>query len=115
VLEPGYSNYGYMGFLMNQETWQKLSPDIQQALEESFQWACDERTRVNMEGVQNTLDRYRSSSDHTVVELTPAEAQQWTDATKDYVEEWIKDTTSRGWPAQEVYDGARQIAEQLAK
>lgn len=115
ILEPEYSVYGYMGFLINLATWEKLSPDIQQALVESFQWACDERARINKESVQKTIDNYKNQPDHTVIELTVEEAKQWADITNDYVAEWIKDTTDRGWPAREVYDGARAIAAQLDK
>lgn len=115
ILEPAFSVYGPMGFLINLETWNSLPSDIQDVLEDVFQWACEERARRNTADVQKYTEQYRNDPKHTVIQITDEEARLWEEAAQSYVEKWIEETEKKGLPARRIYEEIRELAEQMGE
>ncbi|MGB9886431.1 MAG: TRAP transporter substrate-binding protein [Moorellales bacterium] len=114
-LEPNFAVYGLMGFIINLDTWNKLSPDLQQLLVEVFREGCEAINDMNVEEIQEVKAKWGGDPNRKVIEITPEEAKAWEEAAQAYVEEWIKNTEAKGWPARKVYEGARQVAAELSK
>ncbi|MCR4420587.1 MAG: TRAP transporter substrate-binding protein DctP [Clostridia bacterium] len=114
-LEPNFAVYGLMGFIINLETWNKLSPDLQQLLVEVFQEGCDAINDMNVQEIQDVKAKWGGDPNRKVAEITPEEAKVWEEAAQDYVEEWIKNAEAKGWDARKVYEGARQVAAEMNK
>lgn len=115
MLEPGFSVYGPMGFLVNMETWNSLPSDIQDVLVDVYQWACEERARWNTADVQKYTEQYNNDPKHTVIQITDEEAKLWEEAAQSYVEKWIEETEEKGLPARRIYEEVREMAKQMGE
>ena len=114
LLEPAFTVYGVMGFLINIDTWNSLPSDIQNVLEEVFQWACDARAIRNTEEAQMYIEQYRNNPKKTVIQITDEEAKLWEEAAQEYIKEWIEATEKQGLPAGRIYEEVRELIEQMS-
>ena len=114
ILEPAFSVYGPMGFLINLETWNSLPADIQEVLEEVYQWACEERARWNTKDVQKYTEQYKNDPKHTVIQITEEEGQLWEEAAQSYIENWIEEMEKEGLPARRIYEEIKEFVKQMS-
>lgn len=112
--ESGLAQGAY-GIMVNLDTWNRLPADIQKIIEETYQWEVDEIAKGEVELERDVINRLREEG-KTFVELTPEEAQKWHDLAMPFIEQWIKDSEAKGWPARKVFEEReRLISEYLKK
>ncbi len=100
---------GTFSVVMNQNTWNKLTPDLQQAvMSVSGKWGA-EYAGTNAYGfdlqqeVMDTMKKNNYSMEK--VSLTPAEAQRWKQvAGQPLWDSWVKELASKGLAGQKVMD-----------
>lgn len=92
-----------MGYVINLETWNSLPADIQEIIEKHFNWAGEEKIRLDVEVVNNALN-YAEDNNDTFIYLSEEERNAWVEYMKPVNEKWIKETEEKGWPAQKAYD-----------
>jgi TRAP-type C4-dicarboxylate transport system substrate-binding protein len=100
-----------IGFLVNLDTWNKLSSDEQQVLIDVYDWVNEESLEYDIalvdDAVQQAIDM-----GHTVIELTPAEIAVWADAVQPYVDDFLDETEALGWSAWDAYEGLKELIEE---
>ncbi|MFH1646419.1 MAG: TRAP transporter substrate-binding protein DctP [Chloroflexota bacterium] len=98
-------------WLMNEDTWNSLPPDIQQIINDLEPWL--KKTEIDQEYsyINMILDTAKKMN-HTFTNLTPEEIALWKDAAKVTHEEWINKNASRG--AQQIYDEVMRLEKQLS-
>ncbi|MCL6477581.1 MAG: TRAP transporter substrate-binding protein DctP [Peptococcaceae bacterium] len=110
VFGTGGAGNGGIGFLVNLETWKKLSPEDQKVLEEVYDWLSDECLKLDI-GLEKQAIEQAKNAGHKIIELTPQEVQVWADkAGKPAIEKWIADTEAKGLPARKIYEAVKQMA-----
>lgn len=97
-----------IGFLVNLDTWNKLSAHDQQVLVDVYDWVNEESLIYDIELIETAVD-IAIDMGHIVTELTPEQIALWAAAAEPYVEEWIVETEAEGWPAREVYETLKQL------
>jgi TRAP-type C4-dicarboxylate transport system substrate-binding protein len=102
-----------LGYLMNQDTWNSLPPDLQKILTDSCDWLASEVMKSD-EGAQQAGIALAKDKGHTFVELTPQELQQWADLVNPVHQKWVADNANRG-PSQAIYDEAVRLKEQYSQ
>lgn len=89
------------GFLMNDETWNELSPEHQAVIEEASRLQQESLTSwldENLPGAQQTLE------DEGVVTNEFEEPEAWADAVQPVWDEWVPEMEERGHDGQAVMD-----------
>ena len=97
-----------IGFLVNLDTWNKLSAHDQQVLVDVYDWVNEESLIYDIELIETAVIEAIDVG-HIVTELTPEQIALWAAAAEPYVEEWIVETEAEGWPAREVYESLKQL------
>lgn len=100
--------------VMNKETYNSFSEEDQQTLNELTGMKLSKQIgRIHDEdgrvGLEKALDR-----DVELIELEEDELAPWEEALKPMVESWIDQRTAEGFPAQEIYDRAMELKEELS-
>jgi TRAP-type transport system periplasmic protein len=101
-----------MSYIMNQDSWNKLPPDLQKVLADSTRWQEEQILLPDQKDLTSALD-FAKSKNHTFTDLTPAEIKQWVDAAKPAYDKWMADSTGKG-PAQAILDDARALVKKYA-
>lgn len=110
IFGTGGAGNGAIGYLVNLETWKKLSPDVQQVLVDVFQWLAEEGVKFDNEMEKKSIGEAKQAG-HVFVELTPQEVQLWADsAGKPVIDKWIADNEAKGLPARKIYEAAKEMA-----
>ena len=97
-----------IGFLVNLDTWDKLSSSEQEVLVDVYDWVNEESLTYDIDLIEKAVEEAKAMG-HTVTELTPQEIALWAAAAEPHIEKWIVDTEAEGWPAREVYEGLKQL------
>ena len=95
---------------MNEATWNKLSPEVQQIVIEETELWVENAATMGQEQILVTMQE-AEDLDHTFIELTPAEIQEWADLASGLHDKWIAEAEAEGIPAQEIYDEAKRLIE----
>lgn len=100
-----------IGFLVNLETWNKLTSNEQKVLVDVYDWVNEESLKYDIDLIKTAVDEAKAMG-HTVTELTPQEVAVWAAAVKPYVEQFLDETEAKGWPARKVYEGLKKLIEE---
>ena len=104
VIGEGGADIATIGWIMNRDSFEALPEEFQNIiLESALEWnevSIQDSVNTGIEG-----RAYAESLGHEVVDLTPAEIQQWLDLAKPVHEKWIADCEAAGFDnAREIYD-----------
>jgi TRAP-type C4-dicarboxylate transport system substrate-binding protein len=98
---------------MNKEKWNSLSPEDQELFASlTGEIIAVKAGKIYDAGWQKGLDMAKAANIE-VYKITPEERENWRQLTLTVVDEWIKDVSSRGLPAQEVYDLMMKIKDEI--
>lgn len=92
----------FMGYIINNDTWKRLSPEIQEIMVDAYHWAGDQIIAINKEEVTRGIESAKAKG-NTFIELTPDELNMWDKYMEPINENWIEKTEAKGWPARETY------------
>jgi TRAP-type C4-dicarboxylate transport system substrate-binding protein len=107
------SSCNTFGYIINLDTWESLSPDIQDIFEQAFNEASDEHlTNIFMPGNQAGIDEAKAMG-HEFVEMETGDTlwEQWLQAELPHHEQVIEELEADGWPAEEIYQGMLELLE----
>lgn len=111
----GGTGMGAIGFLVNLDTWNKLPPEYQKIMQDTYIWV-NEESIVWDKGVVEAGKKLAKESGQTITELTPEEIKPWADLMESYHEQWITDAEAKGWTrAREIYNETRRLAAEYSK
>jgi len=99
---------------MNLDTWNSLGPELQKIFLDNASYSENEAMRLNQIKVDEVLAHAKAKND-TFNHLTREEVQLWEPLFKPYIEKWIRDTESRGYPAKLIYEEAKRLVQQQMK
>jgi TRAP-type C4-dicarboxylate transport system substrate-binding protein len=102
-----------MPYLMNPDSWKKLTPDLQKILEDACKWQEEEILKPDEADIQAAF-KFIQDNNHKIINLTPEEIKQWVDAAKPVHDKWIAENSDKG-PAQAVYNEAKRLISEYAK
>ncbi|OGO42964.1 MAG: hypothetical protein A2Z05_02300 [Chloroflexi bacterium RBG_16_60_22] len=97
-----------IGFMANLDSWNQIPAEYQKIIVDVYQWVNDESTTADLDLIDKAVKAARDWG-HISDYLTPEEIQLWAKLVEPYHQSWIADATAKGWPAQQVYDGLKQI------
>lgn len=101
-------------WLMNENTWNKLSHKTQKIIME-LQPKYEERSlRVSLELQEIGREAARKAG-HEIIELSPGEVGEWVKATEPLKQEWVDKMEAKGLPGRIIYQEARKLIQQFNK
>jgi len=100
-----------IGFLINLNTWNKLTSDEQEVIMEVYDWVNEESLKYDIDLIETAVDEAKAMG-HTVTELTPQEIDAWAGAVAPYIEQYLEETEAKGWPARKIYEGLKKLIEE---
>ena len=100
-----------IGFLVNLDTWNKLSSSEQEVLKDVYDWVNEESLKYDIDVVKTAVAEAKAMG-HDVIELTPQEIAAWAAAVQPYTEKYLDETEAKGWPARKVYEGLKKLIEE---
>ena len=107
---PGGIDTPFLGAIINKDVYNSLPPDAQKIFmdtaKEWQQWGLEDDQKIMARMIAGAKE-----ARHLIHEATPSEVQQWADFTKVVRDIWIKDTAAKGFPAQDIFNAARQLNE----
>ena len=110
VFGAGGGGNGCVGYLINLDSWKKISPKDQQIIQDVFRKLNDETVLLDMGLQEKALAKLKADGGHTIVELTPAEIGLWRQAAQPVIDKWINDTEAKGLPGREIYNAIVKLA-----
>ena len=95
--------------IMNQDSWNSLSPEMQQIIEDTLEWARQDAIDTWTESESTTL---QFSIDHGIefIELADGEYDMWDSATRPVYDEMAAEMDALGYPGTELVDFALERA-----
>jgi TRAP-type C4-dicarboxylate transport system substrate-binding protein len=100
-----------IGFLVNLDTWNKLTSKEQNVLKDVYDWVNEESLTYDIDLVDTAVDEAKAMG-HAVYELTPQEIEAWAAACQPYTDKFLEETEAKGWPAKKVYEGLKKLIEE---
>lgn len=100
-----------IGFLVNLDTWNKLTSEEQEIIIEVYDWVNEESLTYDIDLVETAV-ALAESMGHTIIELTAEEIAVWAAAAEEYIEDFLDDIEAEGWPAWEAYEALKQLIEE---
>lgn len=95
--------------VMNMERWNSLPKDIQRILDELSLQQVVWTGRYVDRHVQEAVAWSKAEKGVSFHELTPAQKAQWEKMVEPIVEQWIKETTAKGFPAREIVEDIKRF------
>jgi len=92
-----------LGYQMNLDTWNSLPLEYQDIIVESFQEAADWLVDL-VKDIHVVMEEIAVEKGHTIIDLTPAERQEFAKYFAEVNEAWISEAEAEGWPAREAYE-----------
>jgi C4-dicarboxylate-binding protein DctP len=99
---------GAMGYIMNLDKWNSLTPEQQAWLDEALRYGGSVNSEIDLEGIQAGI-KYAQENNHEIVCLTEEQLKPWRDAIAPANAAWVKAASDAGYPAQEVIDRLSEI------
>ena len=101
---------------MNKGTWDKLPPDVQKVVNElSGEWfAADFHGKIANESVAASWQRLEKEN-HSIYTPGPMDLERFYKTAEPLLEEWAKDTESKGLPGKKVLQEALNLKKQLTQ
>jgi TRAP-type C4-dicarboxylate transport system substrate-binding protein len=106
----GGGGNGCIGYLVNLDSWSKISSEDQKTITEVFQKLNDESVKLDIELQKKALERIKQDKNHTIEKLTPEEVELWKNASKSTIEKWITETEKKGLPGRKLYEAVTELA-----
>jgi TRAP-type transport system periplasmic protein len=100
-------------FIMNVDTWNKLSPDLQKVIMDAGGWQRDAILKSDMAD-ETTAIQTAKNANHTFVNLTADETKQWVDACSPVYQKWIDDNKNNG-PSKAIVDETLNLIKKYPK
>lgn len=100
-----------IGFMVNLDTWNKLSASEQAVIVDVYDWVNEESLTLDIGLIETAIDEAIAMG-HTINELSPQEIALWAAAAEPHNEQYLADTEAKGWPAREVYEALKQLIEE---
>ncbi|MFC1862573.1 TRAP transporter substrate-binding protein DctP [Thermodesulfobacteriota bacterium] len=97
--------------VMNLQTWNSLSPDIQKTMDEVSKAMEQNIARKTVEVNKQYIANMKKEGGHTFTILTDAEAQMWLDAAKAEHERYLAKAEAQGLPARAIYERALELSQ----
>jgi TRAP-type C4-dicarboxylate transport system substrate-binding protein len=97
-----------IGFVVNVNKWNSLSPDIQEVIMDVYNWVNEESLKWDV-GIVNEAIESAKKDGHIITELSPSEVQTWLDWAKPSNDKLLEQIASKGWQARRIYDGMQQL------
>lgn len=111
---PGGTDASAFGFIINLKTWNSLPPDLQQVLQEAFDWANEKMREENYKMIERITGEAKAKGNE-IIELTPEEIAQWAPYRKAINDKWIAETEAKGWPAQKAFEELQKVFKKYNK
>ena len=93
--------------IMNKDSWNKLSPDLQKAIDNTLAWtkqdAIDTWTKV-----EKNANEYMKASGIEIIRLSPNEYAKWDATIKPVFNSIAKDLDAKGYPGTELVNFCRE-------
>ncbi len=109
--EGGGGN-GCIVYLVNLDSWNKLTPEDQKIVGDVFQKINEEAVTLDLGLQEKAFASLEAQGGHTIVTLTPAEMELWRKAAQPAINEWIEATESKGLPGKRIYKAITELAAQ---
>ncbi|MDC7125581.1 MAG: TRAP transporter substrate-binding protein DctP [Spirochaetales bacterium] len=106
----GGAGYGSIVYLVNLDSWSKISPKDQEIITEVFRKINEEAVKLDIELQEKALAKLEADGGHTIVKLTPEEIELWKKAAQPTIDNWISKTEAAGLPGQKIYDAITTLA-----
>jgi TRAP-type C4-dicarboxylate transport system substrate-binding protein len=107
--EGGGGN-GCVGYLINLDSWSRLSPDDQLIISRVFSELNAGTVTLDIGLEKDAFAKLEAEGGHTIETLSDAEIELWKEAAVPAVENWIKETEEAGYPARKIYNAITDIA-----
>jgi C4-dicarboxylate-binding protein DctP len=105
---PGGAGMALLGVMINLDTWNSLTPEDQQIIQEAYHHAL---MLANEPHADLVKDDAVANKGHTVVELTDEEIEQFRVAAEPILELYFEETDKAGLPGREAYEELMRLAE----
>jgi TRAP-type C4-dicarboxylate transport system substrate-binding protein len=101
--------------VMNLDTWNKLSPDIQKAIDGVSEAMEAKIAQMTVDVNKQYKANMEKESGQTFIMLTDKEAKQWFDTASPEHEKYLAKAEARGLPAKAIYKKALKLAKKAHK
>ena len=101
-------------FLINKNTWNSLSPDLQKIIRDAIQWRTAEAMRFDYEEEERAID-YAKKRGNKIYYPNADEMKLWLESAKPAHEIWIDKFEKEGLPARKIYESMVQIVNEYKK
>jgi len=115
---PNYTKYGGGGIamaltaiVMNENSWNKLPPDLQKTVTEGYYGDRDESEPLDW-APGGEIDRAEKVVKNTI-NLTAEEIAEWSAGALDIQKAWVAEMTAKGYPAQAIYDDVKRLVKEI--
>jgi len=119
---PNYTKFGNGGIaqaltaiVMNEKSWNSLSPDLQEILTEGYYGDRDEREQLDWApgGEIDRAEKVVKDEGGKTIMLTPEELAQWSAGAVDIQKAWVAEMEAKGLPAQAIYDDVKRLVNEV--
>lgn len=98
-----------MGIIWNQDSWNKLPPDVQKIIMDAQKYYKEPFYAGDI-GFQKKTVEDAKSWNHSFTYLTPAEIKVWYDLVKKPIhDKWVSEAEGKGLPGEAVYNAALEL------
>jgi len=101
----------YPSRMINLNTWNKLPPNIQKAMEDSIRWWGHE-TYLEAKKQDDVGEQAAKAKGVQVVNLPESELAKWDNAMAKYVSNSVKDIDAKGLPGTKIYNEIRRLIDE---
>jgi TRAP-type C4-dicarboxylate transport system substrate-binding protein len=107
---PSGVNSLFLGWWMNQKTWERLDPQAQKVIMNLQNQFEQESIGVNAKQVERAIAAANKAG-HPIIELSPQELEKWTTVGEKIQQKWIDAMEAKGKPGKAIFEETkRQIA-----
>ncbi len=97
-----------MGYIINLDTWNKLTPEAQRIIQEVYYNASKETIVLN-EPLIAAQKKFAADRGDTIIQLTNEEREPWAAFMNPVIDKWVQETEAKGLPGRAVYDSLMEI------
>jgi len=96
--------------IMNLDTWNKLPPNVQKAIDEASAKITARIAQTTVDVNAQYIAEIKKEGGHTFIMLTQEEADQWYQAAVSEHQKYLEKAEAKGLPAKELYEAALKMA-----
>lgn len=110
ILGEGGISMNVDTLIMNEDSWNKLSPDLQKIFEEAAAWYSEEMIKADKQLIEDAMNHAKKLN-HTFAYLTPEEIKVWNDAAVPLHQKYLEKLEAQGKPAKAIYNATKRLIE----